>query len=81
MSNVTLKHKVTNEPISLPCETWEAWSLVPELKAAYEVVEGSAGCKDCGIDPEIESKDAPQAKSVETKVDKSAAKNTSKDGE
>lgn len=76
MSNVTLKHKITENVVSMPCEQWDAQKDVPEIRNAFEVIEGSAGCTTCGSEPEVEEEKAP-----ETKPAKSAAKNTSKESE
>lgn len=77
MSNVTLKHKITDKVTSVPCEQWESQKLVPEIAAVFEVVGGSAGCTTCGGDEEtVVEDDAP-----ETKPAKNAAKNTSKESE
>lgn len=76
MSTVILKHRVTHTKVAVPCEQWESWKDVPEMKDAFEVVEGSAGCTTCGTDPVVD-----EDKTSETKPAKSAAKNTSKESE
>ena len=79
MTNITLKHKLTQELVDVPCETWEAYLLIPELAAAYSVVKGNPGCIPCGVAPEIE--DELVTEPEESKASKTASKNTSKESE